>query len=200
MKWALLPRSLVLAGLVAVSAAACGHGTREAFEAPPVLADTALGVGDTFEVRVFGEADLTGVYRVGGEGTITFPLAGVIKVDGLEPQAAAKKLAERLADGILRNPQVTVLVKEQTSKKLVVMGQVAKPGTLPYSPAMTILEAITQAGGFTQISAKNDTSITRTTLGVKTTIKIPVGDISEGKAKNVYVRPGDIISVPERIF
>lgn len=199
MKWALLPRYVALASLLFVFVA-CGHGTREAFEAPPVLADTALGVGDTFEVRVFGEADLTGTYRVGGEGTITFPLAGVIKVEGLEPQAAAKKIAERLADGILRNPQVSVLVKDQTSKKLVVMGQVAKPGTLPYSPAMTILEAITQAGGFTQISAKNDTSITRTTAGVKTTIKIPVGDISEGKAKNVYVRPGDIISVPERLF
>src|SRR4029079_17939358 len=115
-------------------------------------------------------------------------------------QAAAKKIAERLSDGILRNPQVTVLVKDQMSKKVVVMGQVSKPGTLPYTPAMTILEAITSAGGFTQISAKNDTTITRTERGLKTTTKIPVADISEGKAKNVYVRPGDIISVPERIF
>jgi polysaccharide export outer membrane protein len=175
----------VLSLLFVAALAGCHTGGREAMEAPPALADTALGVGDVFEVRVFGEADLTGTYRVGGDGSITFPLGGVIKVEGLDPQQAAKKIAERLADGILRNPQVTVLVKEQTSKKLVVMGQVSKPGTFSYTPAMTIIEAISLAGGFTQISAKNDTT------------KIPVGDISKGRAKNVYVRPGDIIFVPE---
>ncbi len=136
-------------------------------EVPPPVGDSSLGVGDTFEVRVFGEADLTGVYRVGGEGTITFPLAGQIKVEGLEPQTAAKRIAERLADGILRNPQVTVLVKEQTSKKLVVMGQVSKPGTYSYAPNMTIIELVSMAGGFTQISAKNDTTITRMENGKK---------------------------------
>jgi polysaccharide export outer membrane protein len=191
--------ALTVVSLVAF-AGACGPSARTAMEVPPPNGDSALGVGDTFDVRVFGEADLSGTYRVGPEGTITFPLAGVVKVEGLDSQAAAKKIAERLADGILRNPQVTVLVKEQTSKKVVVMGQVSKPGTFAYTPSMTILEAITQAGGFTQISAKNDTSITRTVDGNKTTTKVPVGDISEGKAKNVYVRPGDIISVPERIF
>ena len=187
---------------VALAAAlgGCPAHTRDAMEVPPPVADSALGVGDVFEVRVFGEADLTGMYRVGPDGTITFPLAGVIPVEGLEPQAAAKRIADLLAHDILRNPQVTVLVKEQTSKKVVVMGQVSKPGTYAYTPAMTILEAITSAGGFTAISAKNDASITRVDKGNKTTTKIPVGDISEGKAKNVYVRPGDIISVPERIF
>jgi protein involved in polysaccharide export with SLBB domain len=186
---------LLLAGL-----AGCPRHSREAFEVPPTVADSSLGVGDTFEVRVFGEPDLTGNYRVGPEGNITFPLAGLIKVEGLGAQGAAKKIAEHLADGILRNPQVTVMVKEQTSKKVVVMGQVAKPGTYVYTPSMSILEAITAAGGFTQISAKNDTAITRVDKGIKTTTKIPAGDISEGKARNVYVRPGDIISVPERIF
>jgi polysaccharide export outer membrane protein len=77
------------------------------------------------------------------------------------------------------------------------MGQVSKPGTFSYTPAMTIIEAISMAGGFTQISAKNDTTITRLENGSKVTTKIPVGDISKGRAKNVYVRPGDIIFVPE---
>ncbi len=194
-------KTLLLALLSAVSLVpACGHSVPPAMEAPPQVVDTALGIGDVFEVRVFGETDLSGSYRVGGGGTITFPLAGVIKVEGLEPQQAAKAIAERLADGILRNPQVSVLVKEQTSKKLVVMGQVSKPGTYSYTPSMTILEAVTLAGGFTPISAKNDTTITRMEKGTKVTTKIPVADISEGKARNVYVRPGDIISVPERLF
>ena len=65
---------------------------------------------------------------------------------------------------------------------------------------MTILEVVTAAGGFTPLSAKNGVTVTRLDHGAKTTTKIPVGDISVGKAKNVYVRPGDIISVPEMIF
>ncbi len=186
--------------VTALFAAACHDGKLATLDAPPPLADTALGVGDIFEVRVFGENDLSSIHRVGADGTITFPLAGVIHVEGLEPQAAATKIAERLADGILRNPQVSVLVSQQTSKKIVVMGQVNKPGTISYQPAMTILEAITLAGGFIPSSAKNDTTITRTENGKKSTVRVPVSSISEGRAKNVYVRPGDIISVPERIF
>jgi polysaccharide export outer membrane protein len=181
---------------------ACGPSTTTVVEQPPAVpvADTTLGVGDTFDVRVFGENDLSGTYRVGAEGTITFPLAGVIKVEGLEPQLVAKRIAERLSEGILRNPQVTVLVKEQTSKKIMILGQVSKPGTFTYTPSMSVVEAITVAGGFTPIAAKNDTTITRSELGKKTTVKVPVADIGEGKAKNVYLRPGDIISVPERLF
>ena len=141
-----------------VGLGACGPTARDTLEVPPPSEDSALGVGDSFDVRVFGEADLTGTYRVGGDGSITFPLAGVIHVEGLETQAAAKKIAERLSDGILRNPQVSVLMKEQTSKKVVIMGQISKPGAYPYTPGMTIIDAVTVAGGFTAISAKNDTS------------------------------------------
>jgi polysaccharide export outer membrane protein len=192
----------VLIAILTLAFAACGPSTRTVVEqATPVpVADTTLGVGDMFEVRVFGEADLSGLYKVGAEGTITFPLAGVIKVEGLEPQQVAKKVEERLAEGILRNPQVTVLVKEQTSKKVVIIGQVAKPGTFTYTPSMSVIEAITVAGGFTPIAAKNDTTITRSDKGQKTIVRVPVADIGEGKAKNVYLRPGDIISVPERLF
>src|SRR5437763_6110153 len=87
---------------------------------PPGGIDTALGVGDTFEVRVFGENDLSGLYKVGSEGDINFPLVtGAVHVDGLDAQAAAKLIADKLRDGkILRDPQVMVLVKEQTSKKI----------------------------------------------------------------------------------
>ena len=180
----------------------CGPSTKTVVEVAPIIpvADTTLGVGDVFDVRVFGENDLSGTYRVGAQGSITFPLAGVIQVEGLEPQMIAKKIADRLSEGILRNPQVTVLVKEQTSKKVMILGQVSKPGTFTYTPSMSVVEAITVAGGFTPIAAKNDTTITRSELGTKTVVRVPVADIGEGKAKNVYLRPGDIISVPERLF
>jgi polysaccharide export outer membrane protein len=191
-------RHLVLLLLFALG---CVPAMRTVVENPTVpVADTTLGVGDTFDVRVFGEADLSGTYRISAEGTINFPLAGVIKVEGLEPQQAAKRIEERLREGILRNPQVTVLVKEQTSKKIYIMGQVSRPGTFSYTPSMSVVEAITAAGGFTPLAAKNDTTVTRHEGGVKTITKVPVADIGEGKARNVYLKPGDIISVPERLF
>ncbi len=191
-------RVLVL-GLVI---AGCGTQSRTIQETPvPVpTADTALGVGDTFDVRIYGEPDLSGTYRVGADGGFSFPLVGAVQVVGLEPQAVAKVIAERLRQGILRDPQVSVLVREQTSKKIYVLGQVSKPGTFGCTPSMNVLEAITAAGGFTNLAAKNDTTITRSEQGSKTVFKVPVAEIGEGRARNVYIRPGDIINVPERLF
>jgi len=184
-----------------VGAAHCGPTTHTVVEKSTVpVADTTLGVGDTFEVRVYGEPDLTGVYRVGANGSITFPLAGEIKVEGLDPQSVSKRIAEKLSDGILRNPQVTVMVKEQTSKKIHIIGQVQRPGTITYTPSMSVVEAITLSGGFTPLAAKNDTTVTRYHEGLKTIQKVPVEDIGQGKAQNVYLKPGDIINVPERLF
>jgi protein involved in polysaccharide export with SLBB domain len=184
---------------------ACGPSTKNvALQEPnvPSLAqsDTTFGIGDTFEVRVFGETDLSGTYKVGGEGNINFPLIGVVHVEGLDPQGVSKLLAEKLRQGILRDPQVTVLAKEQLSKKVYIMGQIGRPGTLAYTPSMNIVEAITLAGGFTPLAAKNDTTITRIENGRKIIVKVPAGDIGEGRAHNVVLLPGDIISIPERIF
>ena len=191
-----------ITALVLCAIAGCGASTRTVVEPPiiPPSVDTSLGVGDTFEVRVFGEPDLSGVYKVGSEGNINFPLLGVVHVAGLDSQGVSKLLADRLRQGLLRDPQVTVLIKEQTSKKVYILGQVGHPGTFNYTPSMSVVEAITIAGGFTPIAAKNDTTITRSEAGKKLTVRVPVADIGEGKAPNVYLRPGDIISVPERIF
>jgi protein involved in polysaccharide export with SLBB domain len=180
----------------------CIPATKTVVEQPPLapVVDATIGMGDTFDVKVYGEPDLSGTYRVSVEGTITMPLAGVIKVQGLDQDAAARRIRDRLADGILRDPQVIVTVKELASKKIYIIGQVAKPGTFSYTPLMNVLEAITGAGGFTALAAKNDTTITRAEGGKKTIVKIPVEEIGEGKAKNVYLKPGDIINVPERIF
>ncbi len=189
--------------ILCAALAACGPAaSRTVVEqaAVPGPVDTSLGVGDSFDVRVFGEPDLSGTYKVGSEGNITFPLIGLVHVDGLDSQACAKLLADKLRQGILRDPQVTVLIKEQTSKKIYVLGQVGHPGTFSYTPSMSVVEAITVAGGFTPLAAKNDTTITRSDGNKKTIVRVPVADVGEGKAQNVYLRPGDIISVPERLF
>jgi polysaccharide export outer membrane protein len=182
--------------------AGCHGAYRDPSSAQPVIVtgDTTLGVGDTFEVRVFGESDLSGRYRVGGDGTIDFPLVGTIKVVGLIPSQAGAEIGRKLKEGILRSPQVSIFVVDQVSKKIHILGEVAKPGTFNYSIGMNIVEAISQAGGFTPLSAKNGTTVTRMENGKQIIYKVPAGDIGNGVAKNFAVRPGDIISVPERFF
>lgn len=156
----------------------------------------ALGPRDIFEVRVFDEQELSGKYQVDADGTINYPLVGRLHVEGLDAHQVESLLAERLSEKYLRNPQVSILIVDQPSKKIMVLGQVTKPGTFSYVLDMNVIEAITLAGGFTPIASKNDVTITR---GSQKFI-VPVGNIGEGKARNVPLRPGDIISVGERIF
>ena len=184
--------------------AGCPHNPTLVVEPPtlttPTPGERSLGPDDTFDVRVFGEPELSSTYRVGVDGTIDYPLIGQLRVEGLEPHQAANLIANKLAEKYLKNPQVSILVRDQPSKKVTVIGQVARPGTFSFSANMNIVELITVAGGFTPIAAKNETTITRTEGGKKISLKVPVGAIGEGKAKNILVRPGDIVSVPERIF
>ena len=162
--------------------------------------DSTLGVGDIFDVRVYGETELSSRYRVSADGTIDFPMIGTMRVAGLLPSQVSAQIAARLKDGILRSPQVSIYMHEQASKKIHVLGQVAKPGTFSYTAGMNIVEAITQAGGFTPVSSKNGTTVTRVESGKKVIYHVAAGDIGDGVASNFYVRPGDIISVPERFF
>ena len=78
---------------------------------PPPTEDAALGPGDVFDVRVFGEQDLSGTYQVATDGTIDYPLIGKVQVAGKLPTVVAADLEKRLADGYLKNPQVDVFVK-----------------------------------------------------------------------------------------
>jgi protein involved in polysaccharide export with SLBB domain len=166
-----------------------------------VLSDDRLGVDDVFDVRVVGEPDLTGQYRVAADGTIDYPYVGRIEVLGLGPGEVQKELTKRLKDGYIRSPQVAVLVKEWNSRKVNVLGQVSKPGPIPYFPRMTIVDAISAAGGFTAIAAKNSVHLRRDLKnGRVQTRNYRVADISEGRAPNVIILPGDVLVVEERVF
>jgi protein involved in polysaccharide export with SLBB domain len=156
-----------------------------------------LGPGDILEVRVYQEVDLSGVYRVAPEGVISFPLCGKVKVVGMTALGAADALTECLKAGFIRRPQVVVLVKEFNSKKVFVFGDVSKPGALPFEVDMTIIHAISSAGGFNRTAAKNSVNITRTVSGQEVKIPVKVEDMIQGREKNVAVLPGDIIFVPE---
>jgi protein involved in polysaccharide export with SLBB domain len=199
------PRARLLA-LAAILAAACSH--RGAAEAPaaagpgaePVPVASTLGAGDVVEVRVFQEPELSGVYQVGVDGDIIFPLCKSVSVSGLTANAAAESIRGCLASKYMRDPQVSVLVKEYNSKKIFVFGEVQKPGTFPYQDGMSVVQAVTLAGGFTRTAAQNSTSVTRHVGGTETKIKVSVQDIALGKASNFTLEPGDIVYVPESLF
>ncbi len=191
--------------MTAVLATACGHwrAAESAFPSGPTDPEpvaSTLGAGDVVEVRVFQEPELSGVYQVGTDGNIIFPLCKSVAVSGLTPNAAADTIRDCLASKYMRDPQVSVLVKEYNSKKVFVFGEVQKPGTFPYQDGMSVVQAVTLAGGFTKDAAQNSTSVTRRVGGTETKIKVSVQDIALGKASNVTLEPGDIVYVPQSLF
>ncbi len=201
------PRTVTALLALALAASACAARPHAPAAPPPAsstpvaeLAATTLGAGDVFEVRVFQEPELSGAYQVGPQGDIIFPLCKRVVVGGLTANGAAEKLRACLSEGFMRNPQVSVLVKEYNSKKVFVFGEVQKPGTFAFQDGMSIVQALTLAGGFTRNAAQNNTSVTRLVNGQEVKSKVNVQDIALGKAPNVTLEPGDIVYVPESMF
>jgi polysaccharide export outer membrane protein len=111
-----------------------------------------------------------------------------------------KLIAKELRAGYLVAPQVMVMVKEWNSRKIAVLGQVNKPGSVLYFPKMTIMDAIAAAGGFTPVAAQNSVKLRRDVNGRTQSATCRVSDISEGRAPNVVLMPRDVLFVEERIF
>jgi polysaccharide export outer membrane protein len=196
---------IVAAGLALVVASGCAsRGGRS--PVPEEAAVTAglpastVGPNDLFEVRVYQEPELSGLYQVGPQGEIMFPLCKKVAVAGLTANGVAEKLRACLSQGYLRNPQVSVLVKEFNSRKVFVFGEVQKPGTFAYEDGMSVVQALTLAGGFTKQAAQNSTSVTRHVSGQEVKMKVHVQDIALGKEANFKLEPGDIVYVPESMF
>jgi len=167
--------------------------------------DTTIGARDVFDVKVFRHDEMSGTYSVSDDGTINFPEIGVVTVLGKTPDAVALEIQQKLADGYLVNPSVSVLVKEYKSKSISILGQVRKPTTIQYSAGLSIVDAISQAGGFTQMAHKNAVKVTRNETGPDGKQKpisytVPVESIASGSAKPFFLRPGDNVYVPERWY
>ncbi len=160
------------------------------------ISASSVGVGDVLAVRVYLHPDLDGEFVVAPEGTINFPLAGEVHVEGLDASQISAVLRERLAAGYIREPQVMVTLKSLNSKKVYVLGQVRTPGRYAFTEDMTIVEAVTLAGGFANLAERNYTIVTRGTRR----IPIPVEKIMQGLAANFSLQPGDIVYVPQSIL
>lgn len=161
---------------------------------------SSLSPGDVFEVRVYQEPDLSGLFQVSSSGTIDFPLVGTIKVAGLTSEQVARMLRNELSAKYIKDPYVSVFIKEFTTRKIHVLGQVNKPGSYKYEDGMSIIQAIALAGGFTKMARQNNIIVTRVEEGVEKRIVVPVEEISSGLKKNMFLKPGDIIYVPETIL
>lgn len=192
----------LIVGFTCLASACFFRRTPETPEVPtPSSAPVStLGPGDIFEVKVFDEADLNGVYRVSSSGTINFPLVGKVEVAGMSSSDAADLIQDKLAKRFVKNPQLSIFVKEYNSKKVSVFGQVNKPGMLNFEEGMTVIQAVSMAGGFTNPAAKNELNVIRLVSGEEKKYVIPVEAIAQGKAKNFFLDPGDIVYVPESIW
>ena len=202
MAWS--PRILLITALslLAFNSSACSKRGVQATEVPPPATDdTTIGPGDVFSVRVYGEDAMAGSHQVASDGTINFPLLGTVQVNGLEPTEVADKIQNALrARDLMRHPQVSVYVEKYVSKRISVVGAVANPGTFPLEPGMTVVQAISMAGGFSSLADRDGAVVTRRVGEEIIRYRVPVARVTKGQAEDIEVAAGDIIFVPERLF
>lgn len=174
-----------------------------------------IGPADVLRIVVLGQPEMTGEFAVDPEGLLTFPILGKIKASGMTPKELERKLTTLLAQGYIRNPQITVMVQEYRSKSIFVMGEVARPGPLPYSGNMTVMEMLAKVGP--TAGAGSEVMILRPKRGTPEgpaipgqdgsaasgnpnveTIRINFRDIQMGQLeKNILLKPNDTVFVTQ---
>ncbi len=173
-----------------------------------------LRAGDEIRLDVFREPEISGSFRLTRpDGLIRHPLMGDVALKGLTVAEAEALVRHRLDTEFLVNPRVILqLAREPESPRapdevdlqVLVMGQVRKPGAVTFQRGerLTLLEAISAAGGFTNVASRNRVRIVRETDGKRESIRVRVDDILAGKQghRNVELKPGDTINVPEVWF
>jgi polysaccharide export outer membrane protein len=156
-----------------------------------------LGPGDVIEVRVRDQDDISGPYEVSDDGTVRFPWIGIIEVRGKTGSQIATKIEEELQSGWLKQPQVTVRVTERQNREVSVLGQVKEAGSYPYKPGLTLMQAISQAGGMNPLASPRKVKLIRETDKGRQTFEIDVTKILDSRAQDFGLEPGDIVFVPE---
>lgn len=148
-----------------------------------------LGPEDKIKITIFGEKDLSGDYKVGGDGTIALPLIGVVNVQDLSLRQAERAIEAELLKGYLKDPSVSIEVQE--SRPFYIMGEVRSPGSYNYVNGMNVLQAVAISGGFTYRANRKLVEVIRGNTDKSKPIELQPKDL---------VRAGDIIFVKERFF
>jgi protein involved in polysaccharide export with SLBB domain len=195
-------RCLAAVAFAFVVALGCAHPHPGPANLPPPSQSTTVGAGDLFEVSVLGEKDLPKEYRIQPDGTVAFPYLDRLTVAGLEPQQIEELIKTGLEEKkILQNAQVTLIVKQYNSKKVSIVGAVTRPGSLPWTEGMKLVDAISLSGGLTSLADGDHVRITRLVANGKTvTATVSVDDITDGKLPDVPLQAGDTIKIDGRVF
>ena len=130
---------------------------------PPLANSGAyhLGPGDRVRVLVYGDKELSDIFAIGDDGLISLPLAGSVVASGRTPSALADEIAATLTQrGMIKDPSVAVEVT--TYRPIFILGEVIRPGQYPYEPGMTVIAAVSLAGGYTYRAVKDYESLVRT--------------------------------------
>jgi polysaccharide biosynthesis/export protein len=156
-----------------------------------------IGAQDVLRIDVWKEDQLTRTVPVRPDGKITLPLLNDVQAVGL----TSMQLSAVIANGLkkyITNPLVTVTVTEINSRRIYVTGEVTRPGAFPLLPNMTVLQALSGSGGFTQFARSKKIYILRTDEGKQNKIPFNYNDVVGGKKpeQNILLQPGDVIVVP----
>jgi polysaccharide export outer membrane protein len=190
---------------LALACAGVAHGQETpARAAPPGSGEYLIGPGDTLNVDVWRQPELSVTVPVRPDGRISTPLVEDLVAVGKTPTQLGRDIEGVLSE-FIRTPQVTVIVEGfvgVASAQIRVLGQVTNPGPIAYRDGMTLLDVMLAAGGLAQFAAGNRSTLTRTVDGKVVKIKIRLARLLEkGElGENIPVRPGDVIVVPEAVF
>jgi polysaccharide export outer membrane protein len=167
-------------------------------ETVPFIKEYKIGPKDLLEITVFDLPGLDQTVRVSEDGTITLPLLGAVKIDGLTKDELETKLAGLLEAKYLKKARVSVFIKEYQSKLVAVIGAVEKPGMYELIGRLTLLQMVSKAGGFKE-NASNEIFVLREgDKGAASSIKIDLDDLllNGNQTLNILLLPNDVINVP----
>lgn len=203
-----LPLLAVIFGLTACSSGAVLGPDELKLSVPGAAVNQptyTIGVDDTVQVSVWRNPELSVTVPVRPDGKISMPLIGDVQAGGLTPEQVAAEIKSKLSNYV-REPQVAVILTALHSHEYLtrvrITGAVRNPSSLPHRQGMTVLDAILASGGINDFAAPGRAKLYRNVNGETKSISIDLGDIlNGGKLQTNYVlMPGDVITVPERLF
>lgn len=181
-------------------------GRQDAPKAEAAKGDYVLQPKDLIRVQVFQQEDINrvGEVRISQEYTVSLPLIGSVDLKNKTTRQAQELIRQLYDRDFFVNPQVSLFVVEYAKRYVNVLGAVGTPGQVEFPPeeGLSLIDAITKAGGFARIARKNEVTLTRTNADGKAETKlINAADIMNGKtAEMCPLQAGDVISVPEIRF
>jgi polysaccharide export outer membrane protein len=170
-----------------------------------VEGDYRIGLDDRVQVNVWRNPELSVIAPVRPDGKISVPLIGEVEAGGQTPSEVAENIRKRLS-AYIREPNVAVILTELRSHEFLsrvrVTGAVRTPRSMPHRQGMTVLDVVLEAGGVNDFASPNRTKLYRKLKDKTEVFAIELGDIlNKGRLEtNLLLRPGDVITVPERLF